>query len=135
MKKIICLVFTFCFFVGIANAQIFNSSFDTNIFGGNRYHNYYGRCDTGGIKFNLNLIDKKDKANQKMVERGIVTLDGFEQGIVKEFNGWYRGYIEVVVGVHQIKVELEDGREFMSKIEVLPCRMRSVPLRFPPLEK
>lgn len=100
------------------------------------YSGYYGRygryyMPATGIRFHLELVPKSE---HKMVKRGIVTIDGSEQGIVDRFDSWQNGHIPVAPGNHQVSVGLEDERVFQTEAIVQPGQIIHVYLRFPPPE-
>lgn len=80
-----------------------------------------------GIRFNMDLVPKNDR---KVVERGIVTIDGSEVGIVDRFNSWQNGHIPVGPGTHEITVQLEDGRVFQTETAIGTGEIRHIYLRF-----
>lgn len=97
-----------------------------NSFGwGGGYGRYY--MPTTGIRFNMDLIDKKDR---DVVEKGIVVIDGAEVGIVDRFNSWHNGSVPVATGTHKILVLLKDGREFETEVVVQPGQIMPVYVRF-----
>lgn len=101
------------------------------------YNGYYGRrygryyIPTTGIRFHMELVPEKDR---KMAKRGIVVVDGSEQGIVDRHDSWQNGSIPVSPGEHKIQVELEDSRVFETEVVVQPGQVLHVYLRFPPPE-
>lgn len=103
---------------------------------GYSYGGYYGRSryylPATGIRLNMELISKDDR---DVVRRGIVTIDGSEQGIVDRYDGWQNGCIPVAAGGHLISVELEDGRVFQTNVLVQPGQSLHVYIRFGPLKK
>lgn len=105
-----------------------------NYYGYNSYNYYrdYYNYPVTGLKFSLDLVPKGD---QKLVKRGIVSIDGAEVGIVNTFDGWYNRASLVVPGEHEIVVELEDGRVFQTIVRVVQGQTPAVYLRFSPPEK
>ena len=99
---------------------------------GFNYGSYYGNgaayAPVTGIKFHTELISKADK---EMVGRGIVNVDGSEQGIVDRYDGWHNMAIQLAPGCHDVEVELEDGRVFQTAVLVQPGQLLRVYLRFP----
>ncbi len=79
-----------------------------------------------GIRFNMDLIPKNDR---KVVERGIVTVDGSEVGIVDRFNSWQNGHVPVAPGDHQVVVQLEDGRVFQTETSIGTGEIRHIYIR------
>lgn len=110
-------------------------SYNYSYYGGRYYSGYYGRrygryyIPTTGIRFHMELVPKGDREAAK---RGIVTIDGSEQGIVDRHDSWQNGSIPVAPGQHSVTVELEDERVFQTEVVVQPGQILHVYLRFPP---
>jgi len=94
-----------------------------------RYWGYYYRST--GLKFSLNLVPKQDSQN---VQRGVVTVNGVEIGIVDNFDSWQNGHIPVLPGKSEVLVTLQDGRDFRTTVGVRLGQVLTVYLRFPPSE-
>lgn len=108
----------------------YGSYYRSYSYGGYGYNSYYGgyaRPLIAGIRFNLDLIDKKER---KMVSKGIISIDGSEFGIVDRFDSWQNGPIVVGPGDHQVTVQLPDGRIFQTDVSVSLGEIRHIYLRF-----
>jgi hypothetical protein len=109
-------------------------NYNSGYYGG--YNNYYNevpvavRSSRTGIKFNLELISKKDR---ETVRRGVVVVNGGEAGIVDRFDGLIK-YIPVQPGENEVLVELEDGRQFSTIVDVNENQVLVVYPRFKPSE-
>lgn len=87
----------------------------------------YGRSFLTGLKFQLELVPKNER---KMVEQGIVSVDGAEVGIVNRHDGFWNGAIPVSSGDHEVVVEHPDGRVFRTQVFVQQGQILHIYLRF-----
>ena len=109
--------------------QTYSGYYGGGYYGGGYYGAPYGYVlPISGIRFHLELVPESDK---KMVKRGIVHVDGAEQGIVNRFDSWQNGSITVAPGSHQVMVQLEDERIFSTEVLVQPGEVKHVYIRFP----
>lgn len=83
---------------------------------------YYGRGGYGygyerqpGVKFDLSLVQEKDRA---MAKNGVLVVDGNEFGVVNRHDGFWNGVLSLDPGTHTIEILLEDGRVFQTRISL-----------------
>ena len=77
------------------------------------YYGEYHRSPKFEVKFGLDLIPKKER---KMVQKGVVKLNGAEVGIVDNFTNGHK--LSVKQGENEIAVILEDERVFQTTVDI-----------------
>ncbi|MBU6500442.1 MAG: hypothetical protein KGI72_01265 [Patescibacteria group bacterium] len=104
-------------------AQPYNTyapAYPPYIYGGSRYVG-------AGIKFDLELLPKSERDAAK---KGIVSVDGAEVGIVKNFEGKFHSAFPLGPGNHEISVVTEDGKSMTTTVAVQEGVITRVGLRF-----
>lgn len=86
----------------------------------------YGYYPTG-LKFKLDLVPE---AEREIVRHGVASIGGAEIGPVGRHDSWYNASIRVPPGTHEVTIVLPDGRNFQTRVVVLPGQIQNVYPRF-----